>query len=77
MDKHKYKYEHKDNYRSRVLHNLLCLVLSFFAVSEIIIKTGKEATDSDIAAEICDGKGDIESLLKKFCAWNALCKKTT
>jgi len=26
-------------------------------VSEIIIKTGSEATDSDIAAKICDGKG--------------------
>ena len=36
-------------------------------MSQIIIKTGSEATDSDIAVEICDGQGEMESLLKK-CA---------
>ena len=47
----------------------------FFAVSKIIIKTGSEATDSDIAAEICDGKGEIESVLRN-CAYSSLCKTT-
>ena len=36
------------------------------AVSEIIIKTGSEATDSDIAVKICDSKGEIESFHCKY-----------